>query len=196
MAVGVLFLASLAMAQDDPIPPGIRAGQEAYEQAEVQRRAAAGAQVELNQIMRSRVPWPSPYGDTIYYAPPAYNGGGYTPYGYSQTMHRPYGYHPSVYLGTTAAFGIGTYNAYPSLFAYSYVSPPIRQPIGQRQVQTGPRRWESYPIYGDEPEFAPAASAPAAPPVATRSVETPAPPRAVEPPPAPMEFKRRGPREF
>jgi hypothetical protein len=179
-----------AAAQDDGIPPGIKAGQEAYQQAEAERRAAAGAQVELNHIMRSRVPWSSPYGDTIYYAPPAYAGGpGYSALGTNITMHRPYGYQPQSYLGATAMYGPGTYIPYPSLFAYAYPPPVIRQPIGQRQVQTGPRRWESYPIYGDEPDPA-SLPAPAERPAAERVREP-------EPPPAPMEFKaKRGPREF
>src|SRR5215212_4334107 len=124
--VGVLFLALAAplWSQEDPIPPGIRAGQDAYQEFEAQRRAAAGAQIELNQILRNRLPWSSPYGDTIYYAPPGYGyGSGYSSYGYGVTMHRPYGYFPQNYLGLTAAFGPGTYIPYPSLFAYSYVPP-------------------------------------------------------------------------
>jgi hypothetical protein len=173
----------------DPIPAGIRAGQQAYQEFEGQRRAAASGQIELNQILRNRLPWSSPYGDTIYYAPPGYGyGGGYSSYGYGVTMHRPYGYQPQNYLGLTAAFGPGAYLPYPSLFAYSYVPPPIRQPIGTRQVQTGPRRWESFPVYGDEET----------PPVAApREPEHAEPVREPEPPPVPMEDKpRRGPREF
>jgi hypothetical protein len=192
--VGVLFSALVAplWSQEDPIPPGIRAGQEAYQEFEAQRRAAAGAQIELNQILRNRLPWSSPYGDTIYYAPPGYAGNGYSSYGYGVTMHRPFGYQPQNYLGLTAAFGPGAYIPYPSLFAYSYVAPPIRQPIGMRQVQTGPRRWESYPVYGDE--VPPAAPPAVVPRERVRAVE---PVREPDPPPAPMEAKpRRGPREF
>ena len=193
LLVGVVFavLAAHAWSQEDPIPPGIRAGQAAYLEFEGQRRAAAGAQIELNQILRNRLPWSSPYGDTIYYAPPGYGyGTGYSSYGYGVTMHRPYGYQPQNYLGLTAAFGPGAYIPYPSLFAYSYVPPPIRQPIGMRQVQTGPRRWESYPVYGDEEP--PPLPAPRV--VAPRPVE---PVGEAAPPPEPMEVKpRRGPREF
>ena len=200
LLVGALLLAvsSPAWSQEDPIPPGIRAGQQAYQEFEGQRRAAAGAQIELNQILRNRLPWSSPYGDTIYYAPPGYGGGysslGYSSLGYGVTLHRPYGYSPQNYLGATYAFGPGTYIPYPSLFAYSYVPPPIRQPIGMRQVQTGPRRWESHPVYADD------APPPTPPAVAPRRAE-PAP--EAEPPPAPApepaperEKPRRGPREF
>jgi hypothetical protein len=38
---------------------------------------------------------------------------------------------------------------------------PIPQPIGQRQIQTGPNRWESHPVYA-----APAGPLPIAPPPA------------------------------
>jgi hypothetical protein len=190
--VGLLFaaLAIPAWSQEDPIPPGIRAGHEAYLEFEGQRRAAAGAQIQLNDLLRNRLPWSSPYGDTIYYAPPGYGyGGSYSSLGYGLTMHRPYGYSPQNYLSATLTFGPGTYIPYPSLFAYDYPPPVIRQPIGMRQVQTGPRRWESYPVYGDEER------PPAPPPVvAPRFAE---PVRAAEPPPAPKEDKpRRGPREF
>jgi hypothetical protein len=187
-ALSLVVLPCLAAwSQDDRVPVGIRAGQEAYQQAEAQRRAAVGAQVELNQILRNRLPWMSPYGETIYYAPPGYSvvGGYSTPYGTGLTMHRGYGYSPQSYLGATAAFGPGSYIPYPSLFAWSDPPPPLRQPIGQRQVQTGPRRWESFPIYADDVE------APAPPPPAPR----PAPPIEVVPE-EPVVKPRRGPREF
>jgi hypothetical protein len=179
------LLATSAWSQEDPIPPGIRAGQDAYQEFEGQRRAAAGAQIELNQILRNRLPWSSPYGDTIYYAPPGY---GYSSLGYGVTMHRPYGYSPQNYLAATFAFGPGTYLPYPSLFAYDYPPPVIRQPIGRRQVQTGPRRWESYPVYAED------VSPPAPPAVAPRVAE---PVPEVETPPVTVEDKpRRRPREF
>jgi hypothetical protein len=38
----------------------------------------------------------------------------------------------------------------------------VRQPIGQRQIQTGPNRWESYPIYRE-----PLPPLPTAPPPST-----------------------------
>jgi len=190
LALGMAWLwLPVAWSQDDGIPAGIKAGQEAYQQGEAQRRAAVGAQVELNQIMRNRLPWLSPYGETIYYAPPGYSvAGGYrTPWGTGLTMHPAYGYTPQSYLGATAAFGPGSYIPYPSLFAWSYPPPPLRQPIGQRQVQTGPRRWESYPIYADDPE-APPFTAPAPRVVA---------PKEVVPEEEPLPTKpRRGPREF
>ena len=44
------------------------------------------------------------------------------------------------------------------IWGYRYVN-PVRQPIGQRQVQTSPTRWESFPIY--EEDLLPAVAAPA-----------------------------------
>src|SRR5689334_5856700 len=90
----VALMVTSAWSQEDPIPPGLRAGQAAYQEFEAQRRAAAGAQIEVNQILRNRLPWSSPYGDTIYYAPPGYGYGGYSSLGYGVPMHRPYGYSP------------------------------------------------------------------------------------------------------
>ena len=51
----------------------------------------------------------------------------------------------------------------------------VRQPIGRREVQTGPNRWESFPIYAEDVERP---VAPLAPP----AIEVPAPP----PPPKPQ----------
>ena len=41
------------------------------------------------------------------------------------------------------------------IWGYTYYS-PMRQPIGQHQVQTGPNRWESHPVYDPPlPNFRP-----------------------------------------
>lgn len=188
--VGLLLiaLAGSARSQEDPIPPGIRAGQDAYQQFEAQRRAAAGAQIQLNDLLRNRLPWLSPYGDTIYYAPPGYGYGGYSSYGYGVTMHRPYGYTPQNYLASSLAFSPGTYLPYPSLFAYDYPPPVIRQPIGMRQIQTSPRHWESHPVYADD-----AVAPPPVPPAKPRAV---APPRETVREIPPPSKPHSGPREF
>ena len=36
------------------------------------------------------------------------------------------------------------------IWGYDFLR-PIRQPIGQRQIQTGPNRWESHPVFAGEP---------------------------------------------
>ncbi len=145
--------------QEAPLPPGIKAGIEAYQEGEFQRRSAVQQQVELNRALRYPLPWSTPFGETIYYsgyAPPGFGAGFY---GYSS--YSPY------YLGR---------------FGYGYPPPNIRQPIGQRQVQTGPRRWESFPVY--EEDLVPAAS-PRIPLAAS-----------VVAPPEPMPPKPRTIREF
>jgi hypothetical protein len=54
--------------------------------------------------------------------------------------------------------------SYSIFSAYPYPAPPrIRQPVGQREIQTGPNRWESFPIYAEDrerPAVAPARSGP------------------------------------
>lgn len=182
-----------AWSRDPVLPPGIRAGIEAYHEAEVQRRANVGQQLAQNELQRYGLPWSAPYGETIYYGlPQAY---GYGPLSYGGAYGR------RGWLGGYGRrFGVATapvYGGYdPFLFGYAgllgsgYYPPPIRQPIGQRQEQTGPNRWESYPVYADEPPVT------VEPPVA---VEHPRilPPVIVESPGAPVEVRsRRGPREF
>ena len=55
----------------------------------------------------------------------------------------------------------------------------IRQPIGRRQVQTGPNRWESFPIYAEDVEKP---VVPLSPPVVERSAPAaPVPPAASSP---------------
>ena len=114
--------------------------------------------------------------------------------------------------GLSCAYGPG-YGSYveqtyvaPVVGYRSYLSPadpdaafysnPVRQPIGQRQVQTGPNRWESHPVYVPEvpdSEPLPPVSSPwlDRTPYATRKPAT-APPL---PAPAPAPRPARG-REF
>jgi hypothetical protein len=78
----------------------------------------------------------------------------------------------------------------------------VRQPIGQQQIQTGPNRWESHPVY--DPPLAPYQPTPvysplldgtpfSAPPAVLPAAE------AIPPPPPPVAAPvtpRRGPREY
>lgn len=84
------------------------------------------------------------------------------------------------------------------LYGWGAYTDSAPQPIGRRQVQTGPNRWESFPVYAAPPvPLKPAPSPPAVddpPAVPPVSDPTPMPP-APEPLPPPLE-KRRGPREF
>ena len=35
------------------------------------------------------------------------------------------------------------------IYGYGYYD-AVRQPIGRREVQTGPNRWESFPVYAED----------------------------------------------
>jgi hypothetical protein len=86
---------------------------------------------------------------------------------------------------------------------------PARQPIGQRQEQTGPNRWESHPVYSppltpyvplppvdsrwlDNTPYAAVRALPPPPAAAT----PPGPPEAPPLPPPTPDPPRRGPREY
>jgi hypothetical protein len=69
---------------------------------------------------------------------------------------------------------------------YGYYFPPyVRQSIGQRQIQTGPNRWESHPVYPEDVELV----APATP--AVEAVPAEVPPSAPPPAEPPVKKPRR-----
>jgi hypothetical protein len=72
---------------------------------------------------------------------------------------------------------------------------PAPQPVDRRQVQTGPNRWVSYPVYPGDSEYReePVKRAPVAPERVEREELAPVPP----PPPEPRGTpKRVGPRKY
>lgn len=156
------------------------AANDAYRNAEANRRLMLTQQLGLNESFRSYgLPWSAPYGETYYY-------GAYLrpPMPRWTSPYDPYLPYPAGYGGL-----IG------------YAGPPapvIRQPIGQRQTQTGPNRWESYPIYGDEPVTPEPETYEATPPTATPMPAAPrsGPPRLTAPRESIETPVRRGPREF
>jgi len=118
--------ASIAAAQDAAPPTrpydGIQAGLDAFRLAEEKRQGAASQQLFLNDQLKYWSGIPTSRGETIYY-------------GYASPAAFP-------------AYGFGA----PVMPGYIYGYPyypfvPFRQSIGQQQVQTGPNRWESHPIY-------------------------------------------------
>lgn len=119
---------------------GTRGGRDSYEYGEARRQQQMNQQLSVNNALEWRR------------ALPPMGIGGYAPsvdYLYVEGRRGLFGrYRERVYYGGTefwnpwpyAPAGIGT-----------YVSPPrAPQSIGQRQVQTGPNRWESYPVYDEE----------------------------------------------
>jgi len=106
---------------------GFQAGRDAQDYWEARRRDAINRQLGWNEFYR----WRAATGDptTLYYDP-------YLP-------HAPYGRYgydlfSAPWLGAPGpVLGYGYYDAVP-------------QPIGRRQVQTGPNRWESFPVYAED----------------------------------------------
>jgi hypothetical protein len=103
---------------------GTQAGLDAYRLGEEQRRAKVGMQLDVNDQVKAWAGLPTSRGETIYYG----LGGGYAPGYGSGPLFGPWPYLPG------------------DIYGYRYF-PPTRQPIGQQQIQTGPNRWESRPVY-------------------------------------------------
>jgi hypothetical protein len=111
---------------------GIQAGLDAFRFAEEKRQAAIATQLGWNQFYRGQAIAP-PGGTAIMY-------GGY-----------PYGAHHTVFwTGRGWVRQASVFEAWPVVPGDIYgviVQPPLRQPVGQWQGQTGPNRWESHPVY-------------------------------------------------
>lgn len=148
----------------------LEAGAEAYRAQEVQRRQAIGQQLATIEDMKSRAGLASWYGGQVYY---------YRPYSldswYAQGAARN-----DRSSGPVARSWGTVFERWPyvpgDIWGYT-PDRPVRQSIGQRQVQVSPQRWESFPVYADT------VLAPAAPPAPQL---TPPPPKA----------ESDGPREF
>ena len=168
---------------------GIQAGLDAFKLAEEQRRANIAHQLYLNDQMKYWAGLPTSRGVTIYYGAA---GGGYPGYGYATPLLPPasleytYAYGNRYWGQVRRQVGGGpptVFEPWPyvpgDIYGYRYY-PPLRQPIGQQQVQTGPNRWESHPVY-DPPltDYRPL------PPVESPLLDK-----------TPYAAPRRGPREY
>lgn len=166
---------------------GITAGREAHQQAEARRQAAIGAQIQANQNARYYADLAQWRDHTFYYGVPRL---GY----YPGAIVEDYYYRRTPFGGVYRRQSVAT-SPYVWPLAPTYIAPlhedPIRQPIGQRQEQTGPNRWESYPIYATDATIGP--TLPAEPPPPTPRIQV------QEFPPAPASPAAKtgdGPREF
>ena len=173
-------------AQDSVRPyDGLDAGREAYENHEVERQRQIARQLNTIDQMKWYSGIPPRYDDyTVYYrSPPSSN------YAYATGQRGIFGTSPR-------ARGVWPYDIFEpwpyipgDIWGYRW-DDSVRQPIGQRQVQTGPNRWESHPVY----------AAPLSPlaPLETRAAESPRLLSPPDPTPAPTERRRptTGPREF
>lgn len=173
LAWAAILGGAAAVAQEPQPYDGLRAGEDAHQLAEEQRRLRVDDQLYLNDAMRFRAGWLP--GDVVWYG---YAGGGAVydlDYAHAQPPARPLGrgrrFAPLRYRWPL----VTVFEPWPyvpgDVYGYHF-APRIRQPIGQRQVQTGPHRWESHPVYPEE-----LSPAPEALPAATE------PPRRDEPPP-------------
>jgi hypothetical protein len=111
---------------------GIQAGLDAFRIAEEKRQAAIATQLGWNQFYRGQSIAP-PGGAAIVY-------GGYS-YGARDAV---------VWNCRSWVRQASVFEAWPIAPRDIYgviVQPPLRQPAGQWQGQTGPNRWESHPVY-------------------------------------------------
>ena len=135
--VAGLIAVDSARAQIQRPYDGIQAGLDAYRLAEERRQAAVANQLATNDLMRAWSGLPSNRGYAMYYGYP----GVYVPAAsreYAYAYGRPWVARRTVFEPWPVIPG--------DIYGYTYV-PPVRQPIGRWEGQTGPNRWESHPIY-------------------------------------------------
>jgi hypothetical protein len=209
---------------------GIQAGYDAFQLGEERRRANIAYQLYLNDQLKYWSGIPTSRSETIYYsagAPGTFAAGFYgnaAPVMPSANLDYTYAYGRWGTQGRLRGrnwFGPQTvFEPWPyvpgDIWGYTYYS-PMRQPVGQQQVQTGPNRWESHPVYDPPlPNFRPLppvdsplldgtpyatprplvevpAATPAPPTAEPPIFEVPAPADPELPPPLP---KPRRPREY
>lgn len=153
---------------------GIQAGLDAYRLGEEKRQAAVSQQLFLNDQMRFWNGYPTT-SSTVYYgylSPQAMAAYGYSGYGngiasplltranldYTYAYgsgplaggYGPGGYGPGGF-GPGGFGALSVFQPWPyvpaNIYGYPAYYQPARQPIGQQQLQTGPNRWESHPVY-------------------------------------------------
>lgn len=153
---------AVAQTPDDTRPyDALTAGAESYWHHEAQRRRDIDRQLGLIDQMKWNAALSPYYDQTIYYrGAPYYGSAPSLEYLYAAGRPGLFGrYRERVWFG-----GGGIFEPWPivagDIWGYPFFD-PIAQPIGQRQIQTGPNRWESHPVYA-----APAGPLPMAPPPA------------------------------
>jgi hypothetical protein len=161
---------------------GIQAGLDAYRLAEERRQIELARQLSLMDQARADLGYPASRGATVYYGYPSREAA--YAYGLAPVIWPPLVFEPWPLIP-------GDIYGYP----LNYL--PARQSTGQTQLQTGPKRWESHPVY-DPPltQYQPL------PPV--ESATTVPDPELIPPPPAPTSaagaeapaVRPKGPREY
>ena len=156
---------------------GIQAGLDAFRLAEEQRQAAVATQLATNDLMRAWSGLPLTRGTTTFYGYP-----GVAPAFTPAVMDLDFAY-GFAYRRFVPGPPLSVFEPWPVIPGDIYgfvVTPPVRQPVGQWQGQTGPRRWESHPVYDPPlPDYRP-----------QPEVESPLLDK------TPYATPRRGPREY
>jgi hypothetical protein len=137
---------------------GIQAGLDAFRLAEEKRQVAVAQQLFLNDQMRFWNGYPTSRGETIYYGYPSpaamYAYGFAAPSAPLANLDYAYAYGAGPLWGgfrRSWAGPLAVFQPWPyvpgDIYGYRAHYQPARQPIGQTQMQTGPNRWESHPVY-------------------------------------------------
>jgi hypothetical protein len=156
---------------------GVQAGLDAFRLAEEKRQAAVAMQLATNAQMRAWSGLPLARGTSTYYGFAGVESGRLP---VLMDLDFAYGI---AYRRFVPGDRLSVFEPWPLVPGDIYgvvVAPPVRQSVGQWQGQTGPRRWESHPIY--DPPF------PAYRPLP--EVESPLLDK------TPYTTPRRGPREY
>ena len=149
---------NFAVGQESAPYDGLHAGEEAHQIGEAQRQQRLNDQLYLNDAMRARYGWAASGGSVVWYGNAA---AGYGPplgidYAYAYSSDRLLGRRGrSLYIEHYWSPPLGVFEPWPYVPGdiYGYYFPPyVRQSIGQRQIQTGPNRWESHPVYPEDLE--------------------------------------------
>ena len=120
------------------------ASEDAYRRGELRRRADVAGQVGTIQYVR----WLNGLPPTVpHFAPQAVDRAAYYAFGM-----------PEVMSGRSTVFERWPYLP-GDIWGFVYDC-PAPQSIGQRQIQTGPHRWQSFPVYREVPRVNPVRSGP------------------------------------
>lgn len=150
-AAAILLLHGHSFAQEfEPRPyDTIQASEDAYQYHEAQRQASIDRQIATNQQLQWYRGAPNAFaGQYVYRDPPSLS------FAYATGRRGIFGgFRQRQVVVTGDIFTPWPY--IPGDIWGTYDSGYVRQSIGRREVQTGPNRWESHPIYGEELEREP-----------------------------------------
>jgi hypothetical protein len=144
-------LLSLAPAQEARAQrpyDGIQAGFDAWQLGEERRQAAVAEQLRTSDDLKFWSGLPTSRGEVLEeYLPPApYVVPGYAEYGYEYGARGPLRRTQVRERVWVAPPAVGPL-PYGPRYTVGSAPPLVRQPVGRVEMQTGPNRWESHPVY-------------------------------------------------